>query len=663
MPQKNGLEFLKELREKKNQIPFILFTGKGREEVAIKALNLGADGYFNKQGSPGTVYGELIHGLKAAVARRKAELGLIESQDRFQKAQAIAHVGNWQIDLRTKRIWGSEEAFRIYGLELTNDNSLPLDLVQKIVLPEDRPKMDLAIQELIENNNEYNVEFKIRRADTGEERFVHSKAELVCNQNGTPIKINGVIQDITDGKKAKIELEQRYEILERVTESLESGLAIIGKDYRVIWANSLLQTLGIDRNKKCYEIFNNRDSICPNCGVKKIFEENVSLDVHEYEVKGTKEPMWVELRVTPLKNKEGTVVAGLELAVPVTERKKAESALKQSEERYRLITENLKDVVTITDLNGIFTYVSPSAQSVYGYTPEEMVGKSAFELTHPEDFKELIYPGLSKISMDKGPLIEMRFRAKNGAYLWIENNAQAFKDEKGETKILSIARTIEKRKKTEERLAAVNEKLRVVGKLTRHDVRNKLAIINSQTYILKKKCGNDPQFAKSLACIETAVAMATRLFDFSSLYEKIGVEEQTNVDVENCLNEAVMLTPSLGNVKIINETKGLTVVADSLLRQVFYNLIDNSLKHGKKVTQIRLYYTKEGSQVKLHYEDNGVGVPPEDKPKIFNEGFTTGGGTGLALSVIKKIMEVYNWTIQEKGAPGEGAKFEITIPT
>ena len=293
MPQKNGLEFLKELREKKNQTPFILFTGKGREEVAITALNLGADGYYNKQGSPETVYGELTHGLKMAVARKKTELALMQSQDRFQKAQAIAHAGNWEIDLRSKKIWGSEESFRIYGLEIASDNSLPLDLAQKIVFPGDRPKMDLALQELITNNKEYNVEFKIRRADNGEERFIHSKAELVCNQNGTPIKINGVIQDITESKKAKLELEQRYEILERVTESLESGLAIIDKDYRVIWANSLLQRVGIDRNKKCYEIFNNRDSICFDCRVKKIFEENAPLDVHEYEVKGTKEPMWV----------------------------------------------------------------------------------------------------------------------------------------------------------------------------------------------------------------------------------------------------------------------------------------------------------------------------------------------------------------------------------
>jgi DNA-binding NarL/FixJ family response regulator len=73
MPNKNGLEFLKELREQNNKIPFILFTGKGREEVAIQALNLGADGYFNKQGPPETVYGELCDGITQTVKRNRAE--------------------------------------------------------------------------------------------------------------------------------------------------------------------------------------------------------------------------------------------------------------------------------------------------------------------------------------------------------------------------------------------------------------------------------------------------------------------------------------------------------------------------------------------------------------------------------------------------------------
>ena len=79
MPQKDGLQFLTELREQKNEIPFILFTGKGREEVAIKALNLGADGYHNKQGNPETVYGELSHSINLVVDRSKAKQALLES--------------------------------------------------------------------------------------------------------------------------------------------------------------------------------------------------------------------------------------------------------------------------------------------------------------------------------------------------------------------------------------------------------------------------------------------------------------------------------------------------------------------------------------------------------------------------------------------------------
>ncbi|NLE03821.1 MAG: ATP-binding protein, partial [Crenarchaeota archaeon] len=96
--------------------------------------------------------------------------------------------------------------------------------------------------------------------------------------------------------------------------------------------------------------------------------------------------------------------------------------------------------------------------------------------------------------------------------------------------------------------------------------------------------------------------------------------------------------------------------------QIFYNFIDNSIKHGKKVTQIKFYYTKYKDQIKLYYEDNGIGVSQENKPRLFTEGFTTGDGTGLGLAIMKKIMDVYGWKIDELGKPGKGAKFEIIIP-
>jgi signal transduction histidine kinase len=120
--------------------------------------------------------------------------------------------------------------------------------------------------------------------------------------------------------------------------------------------------------------------------------------------------------------------------------------------------------------------------------------------------------------------------------------------------------------------------------------------------------------------------------------------------------------PNLGTIKVVNDCQGLYVTADSLLKQLFYNLFDNSLKYGEKVTQIRLSYTKEADGVKLFYEDDGVGIPEANKPKLFHEGFTTGKSTGLGLFLIKKMVEVYGWIIAEEGDPGKGAKFILTIP-
>ena len=112
-------------------------------------------------------------------------------------------------------------------------------------------------------------------------------------------------------------------------------------------------------------------------------------------------------------------------------------------------------------------------------------------------------------------------------------------------------------------------------------------------------------------------------------------------------------------------------MADSLLRLFFYNLIDNSLKHGEKVSQIRFYSEKikkhEGDVeetgeygLKLVYEDNGIGIPMAKKEKIFKEVY--GKGTGYGLYLLRKMCEVYGWTIRETGKQGKGARFIISIP-
>ena len=140
----------------------------------------------------------------------------------------------------------------------------------------------------------------------------------------------------------------------------------------------------------------------------------------------------------------------------------------------------------------------------------------------------------------------------------------------------------------------------------------------------------------------------------------LGVEELSYINVKKSFDEAAMLFSDLGKVKLVSECQGLTVMADSLLRKIFYNLIDDTLKHGEKLSQIRVYYEEDKNQLKLIYEDDGIGVPKNEKDKIFGEGY--GKGTGYGLYLIKKICEEYGWTIKETGTPGKGAQFTMIIP-
>lgn len=155
--------------------------------------------------------------LQQEIAERKrVEAALHDRDAKLQKAQAIAQVGNWEIDLAKKTMWGSEEAFRVYGIDRTAPE-LPLEIPQSLVLPAYRPLLNESLRRLLAREAEYDVEFQICRLVDGETRFIHSKAELVVDENGRPVKVQGVIQDITQRKQAQEEIRHRLAELEAVS--------------------------------------------------------------------------------------------------------------------------------------------------------------------------------------------------------------------------------------------------------------------------------------------------------------------------------------------------------------------------------------------------------------------------------------------------------------
>ena len=117
MPIEDGIQFLKSLRNKGDRIPFILFTGKGREDVVIEALNHGADSYLQKGGKPAPLYVELEHRIRAAVQKHRSEEALRESENNLARAERVAGRGHLRLYMKTKKIFGSAEGLANFGLE------------------------------------------------------------------------------------------------------------------------------------------------------------------------------------------------------------------------------------------------------------------------------------------------------------------------------------------------------------------------------------------------------------------------------------------------------------------------------------------------------------------------------------------------------------------
>lgn len=650
-------------------------------------------------------------------------------------------------------------------------------------------KNDLALSA---QNPNYDPDFRcyeyIRKdGSTGWGEF---KPKLLRDSEGNIVAMQGTLRDVTERKKAEDALHREQEKLEMVTETLKAGLSIISKDFKILYANKYLtDACGDVIGKTCYSVYNDLGTVCPNCGVKEIFETGKNHIVCEQSIPSSDgQRAWVELTANPIRDEKGNIIAASELSIRIDERKQMETELVETQKRYRFLFEKAPLGISILDLNGRLVEFNDVAHQQLGYSREEFkqlnvadfeiletkdkilarikrvqkTGKDAFETKHRTkkgeirdlvvmtqlielDGKPLLYciarditekkkaemqlissekkyreminamtdvvwvidfdgnitdvndSAVAVLGYSRAELLSMKvkeidldtsskvvegicerlfagftqvfrsvYTTKDGHNIPVEINASPM-DYDGKRGILCIARNVTERKKTEEsmdkimkELLVINEKLSVVGKLTRHDVRNKLSVISNNIYLARKQLDQNKDVSKYLDTINSTIDQVDRIFSFAQTYEQLGVEELSETSVKTTVDEAISLFSNIGNVTFVNDCSGLFVMADSLLRQIFYNFIDDSLKHGEKVSQIKVYYEVQPKGLKLIYEDDGIGIPENEKEFSFKEGY--GKGTGYGLYLIQKICEVYGWTITETGKPGQGVKFVIFVP-
>jgi PAS domain S-box-containing protein len=214
MPKITGIDLLSRLKEKGDTTPFIIFTGKGREEVVIEALNKGADFYIQKTGDPRSEFAELASKIRYAISNRHAEKELERVLSNLKRSQQVAHIGSWTLNPDNSVFIISDEELSIFGY-LQGYQPTFQEMVAAIH-PDDRKMAEDTLSRLLESGEPYNIDIRIFRQDTGEIRYLQSQGHLIKNEKDGAVVVFGTDLDITSRKKTEESLRETNSFLENL---------------------------------------------------------------------------------------------------------------------------------------------------------------------------------------------------------------------------------------------------------------------------------------------------------------------------------------------------------------------------------------------------------------------------------------------------------------
>ncbi len=645
MPGMDGIQFLVEVRARFGKIPFILFTGKGREEVVIQAINNGADFYVQKGGEPNAQFAELSHKIKQAISRTQAEVALHRSERLYQTLAESSPDMVFLIDHEGVIEYINPQAAKVFRYTPANligkrtDQAFPHEIGIRFM------KM---INLVIATKKLYFTEELYQFADG--ERWASTRLVPITGPGGEVVKILGIATDVTESKRAEeafIASEaQKTAILDGIT----SNIAFVDKDLKVLWANKVASK-SVNKptaemiGHTCHSLWADPSGPCENCPTLRAFATKKS----EHAIMQTPDGRVWDERGEPVFDKRGNLIGVVEIAQDITDRKVAEKALKESEGRLHSYINNAPDGVFITDETGHYLEVNPAACRITGYEKEELLGMHIPDIL-PAETHEVGAKHFNEVIEQGYATGESLFRHKSGTIRYWSVDAVRLSS----TRFMGFVKDITERKQNEEALSQANKKLNLLSGITRHDIKNKAITINGFLRFARKTKDID-EIQKFLDKIQDSTKDIEHQIDFTKDYQDLGIESPKWLNLSNMIT--LVSNPA---IHIFDETDTLQIFADPLFENVMYNLIDNTIRHGETATEVLVSVVTEQDDIRIIWTDNGVGVPADQKEMIFQKGY--GKNTGYGLFLAKEILEITGMTIQETGKPGKGARFEITVP-
>ncbi|MFA5266388.1 MAG: HAMP domain-containing sensor histidine kinase [Methanoregula sp.] len=346
--------------------------------------------------------------------------------------------------------------------------------------------------------------------------------------------------------------------------------------------------------------------------------------------------------------------------------------LRRSEDTFTGFIGRSWDGILLTSESGSLVEWNPAMEKITGLIRSEVMGKKLWDVYFsllplkkrtPELLEHLKTTIISTLETgqfaEPGRSTEYEIQCPDNQIRIIESFM--FTIPAGDTFLVAaILRDITGRKRSESALQESNRKLNLLSSITRHDINNQLTIFNG--YLTLLQTGTPAMKSEDIFLIlQGSTSKIQRILKFTREYQDVGVKSPAWQD----LGETIRSAKSIVEAPTVRFSPGhagagIEVYADPMLVRVFSNLIDNSLRHGEKVSEIRIHCTVEDHRLVIVYEDDGIGIPDKIRPVLFERG--KGKNTGYGMFLIREILTITGFTISETGEPGKGVRFDIVAP-
>jgi PAS domain S-box-containing protein len=610
----------------------------------------------DEQGNPTGMVGI----LRDVTDRVRAEEALRESEQRFDQLAEQSGTIAWEVDAGGLYTFVSHVSEAVWGYR-------PDELVGRMHFYDLHPESgreafrEVAFSIFERKEPFWNLENAVE-AKGGRLVKVSTNGIPILNADGTLLGYRGSDTDITERKRAEEGLVTSERKYRNLIETTHTGFLILDGQGRVVDANAEYVRMSGHRDlgeilDHCVIDWTAAHSREKNTeAVARCFQEGFiqNLEIDYTGVDGRIIPLEINATV------EGTGddVRIISLCRDITERKRAEEALQESEEKYRALTENTGDILFSVDMAGIFTYISPQVNK-YGFLVEEIIGKTIRNIVHPEDINR-VEQDLAR-DLRKGAQFHSMFRVldKWGNAHWFDEKGSLRLDQSGKPLgIYGVLRDDSERKHFEDALGLANKKLNLMNTITRHDILN--TITGAYGCVDMAKATNSPEEKENLLNeIKDLIKIIQRQITFTREYQEVGVNLPQWQNVNDVIDRALENFKKY-DIKFIITLEKMEIYADPLLEKVFYNLVDNAIRYGEHIMTISINYQISETGLTLTFWDDGAGVEDSQKSEIFKRG--VGKNTGLGLFLTQEILGITGITIEENGVYGKGARFDIRVP-